>query len=86
MKQQYVYGLAAFLAIVGLSVSIDRVEAKQKLSANRDESDRSGVVDGLSKTREAPARMIELMVRGVCERHPDLKFVLAEFNAGWIAH
>lgn len=30
--------------------------------------------------------MIELMVRGVCAAHPDLKFVLAEFNAGWVAH
>lgn len=30
--------------------------------------------------------MIELMVRGVCAKHPDLKFVLAEFNAGWVAH
>jgi len=30
--------------------------------------------------------MIELMVRGVCAKHPDLKFVLAEFNAGWLAH
>ena len=30
--------------------------------------------------------MIELMVRGVCTRHPKLKFVLAEFNAGWVAH
>ncbi|MEO1057033.1 MAG: amidohydrolase family protein, partial [Actinomycetota bacterium] len=30
--------------------------------------------------------LIELMVRGVCAKHPDLKFVLAEFNAGWIAH
>ena len=30
--------------------------------------------------------MIELMVRGVCARHPKLKFVLAEFNAGWVAH
>ena len=26
------------------------------------------------------------MVRGVCAQHPDLKFVLAEFNAGWVAH
>ena len=26
------------------------------------------------------------MVRGVCAKHPDLKFVLAEFNAGWVAH
>lgn len=30
--------------------------------------------------------LIELMVRGVCAKHPRLKFVLAEFNAGWIAH
>lgn len=30
--------------------------------------------------------MVELMVRGVCARHPGLKFVLAEFNAGWVAH
>ena len=30
--------------------------------------------------------MVELMVRGVCTRFPNLKFVLAEFNAGWIAH
>ena len=30
--------------------------------------------------------MIELMVRGVCAKHPKLKFVLAEFNAGWVAH
>jgi predicted TIM-barrel fold metal-dependent hydrolase len=30
--------------------------------------------------------MIELMVRGVCARFPNLKFVLAEFNAGWVAH
>ncbi len=30
--------------------------------------------------------MVELMVRGVCAKFPNLKFVLAEFNAGWIAH
>jgi len=30
--------------------------------------------------------MVELMVRGVCAKHPRLKFVLAEFNAGWVAH
>ena len=30
--------------------------------------------------------MVELMVRGVCAKHPNLKFVLAEFNAGWVAH
>jgi predicted TIM-barrel fold metal-dependent hydrolase len=30
--------------------------------------------------------LVELMVRGVCARFPELKFVLAEFNAGWVAH
>ena len=30
--------------------------------------------------------LVELMVRGVCTKHPSLKFVLAEFNAGWVAH
>lgn len=30
--------------------------------------------------------MVELMVRGVCTKFPTLKFVLAEFNAGWVAH
>jgi len=30
--------------------------------------------------------LIDLMVRGVCKRFPNVKFVLAEFNAGWIAH
>lgn len=30
--------------------------------------------------------LIELMCRGVCQRFPKLQFVVAEFNAGWIAH
>jgi predicted TIM-barrel fold metal-dependent hydrolase len=30
--------------------------------------------------------LVELMVRGVCAKFPNLKFVLAEFNAGWLAH
>lgn len=30
--------------------------------------------------------LIDLMVRGVCKRYPNLKFVVSEFNAGWIAH
>ncbi|MCZ6618925.1 MAG: amidohydrolase family protein, partial [Gammaproteobacteria bacterium] len=29
--------------------------------------------------------LVELMCRGVAERHPRLKFVVSEFNAGWIA-
>ncbi|MCG8592107.1 MAG: amidohydrolase [Proteobacteria bacterium] len=30
--------------------------------------------------------LIELICRGVCARFPDLQFVVAEFNAGWLAH
>lgn len=30
--------------------------------------------------------LVELMCRGVCRMFPDLQFVVAEFNAGWIAH
>ncbi|MDJ0786171.1 MAG: amidohydrolase family protein [Myxococcota bacterium] len=30
--------------------------------------------------------LVELMCRGVCKRFPELQFVVAEFNAGWIAH
>ena len=29
--------------------------------------------------------LVELMCRGVCERHPNLKLLVSEFNAGWIA-
>ncbi len=30
--------------------------------------------------------LVEFMCRGVCTRHPTLQIVVAEFNAGWIAH
>ncbi len=30
--------------------------------------------------------LIDLMCHGVCERHPNLTIVVAEFNAGWIAY
>jgi len=30
--------------------------------------------------------LVELMCRGVCQKFPDLQFVVAEFNAGWLAH
>ena len=30
--------------------------------------------------------LVDLMCRGVAERHPTLQFVVGEFNAGWIAH
>ena len=30
--------------------------------------------------------LVELLCRGVCKRFPELQFVVAEFNAGWLAH
>ena len=30
--------------------------------------------------------LVELIVHGVATKHPDLQFVVAEFNGGWIAH
>ena len=30
--------------------------------------------------------LVVLMCHGVCERHPNLKLVVAEFNAGWITY
>ena len=30
--------------------------------------------------------LVDFMCRGICEKHPDLKLVVAEFNAGWIAY
>lgn len=49
-------------------------------------SDRDPIVQYAGSSALIHDTMIELMVRGVCARHPNLKFVLAEFNAGWIAH
>lgn len=52
-------------AIVGIEISIDTIEGKCKLSQNRPESDRQGVVSGL-KAINSPAslQMAELVARG----------------------
>lgn len=49
-------------------------------------SERDPIVQYAGSSALIHDTMIELMVRGVCARHPNLKFVLAEFNAGWVAH
>ena len=38
-------------AIVGIELRVERVEAKQKLSQNRPEQDRLGVIDGLGRSQ-----------------------------------
>ncbi len=49
-------------------------------------ADRDPVVQYAGSPALIHDTMVELMVRGVCDRFPSLKFVLAEFNAGWVAH
>ncbi len=50
----------------------------------------SKVRDGIAMYAGAAATiqdtLIEFLCRGVCARHPGLTIVVAEFNAGWIAH
>ncbi len=47
--------------IVGVTVAIDRIEAKRKLSGNRSEADRRGVLDGLGRTTDVPERLLTSM-------------------------
>jgi uncharacterized protein len=49
-------------------------------------ADRDPVVQYAGSPALIHDTMVELMVRGVCAKYPNLKFVLAEFNAGWVAH
>jgi transcriptional regulator len=51
-------------AIVGLELRITRVDAKAKLSQNRSEADRQGVVEGLRSTAPAVARLMEGQLKG----------------------
>jgi len=51
-------------AIVGLELRITRIEAKAKLSQNRPEADRQGVISGLSASeRDADRAMAALMAK-----------------------
>ena len=45
-----------------------------------------GVFDYGNTPATVQRTLVELMCRGVAQRHPNLPFVVAEFNAGWIAH
>jgi len=48
-------------AIVGVSVTMERVDAKRKLTGNRSTADRAGVRDGLARTRDVSARLVRSM-------------------------
>ncbi len=53
-------------AVVGIEVTVERVEAKAKLSQNRSAADREGVVHGLREEGSAGASEVaEQMVRGL---------------------
>lgn len=58
------YLAAQMQAIVGLEIPIDRIEGKWKLSQNRAEADRAGVIAGLGSPDDphGNAAMAELMV------------------------
>ncbi len=58
------YIAAQMKAIVGIEIPIDRIEGKWKLSQNRPETDRAGVIAGLGSPDDpnGNAAMAELMV------------------------
>ena len=63
---EYIRALAA--GIVGLELAIERVEIKRKLSQNRPEADRLGVIEGLSASpRPSDRRMAAVMAGGPSE-------------------
>ncbi|KHL18947.1 transcriptional regulator [Mumia flava] len=59
-------------AIVGVEIQVDAVEAKAKLSQNRSEADRRGVVEGLrGESAAAAAEVADAMAAGLTTRHRD---------------
>src|SRR5262245_26390554 len=57
-------------AIVGIEIPVRRLEGKWKVSQNRDEGDRSGVVAGLREGDDAAARLMADLVAGAGESSP----------------
>lgn len=51
-------------AIVGIEIPLTRLAGKWKVSQNRNEADRSGVVEGLSLQEDAQARAMAALVAG----------------------
>ncbi len=45
-----------------------------------------GIAGYAATQNTVQATIVEFMCRGVAEKFPELKIVVAEFNAGWIAH
>ncbi len=49
-------------AIVGIEIAVTRIEAKAKLSQNRNEADRSGVAEGLAAEPDAAAAAMAKLI------------------------
>ena len=64
------------------SARIPHVPRERRVSPWR----RDAIADYAATQATVQRTIVEFLCRGVCERHPRLKIVVAEFNAGWIAH
>ena len=66
--EKYIQG--QLRAIVGVEISVERVEAKAKLSQNRSDADREGVVEGLlhEDSRDAVAVAEQMRAAGGVQR------------------
>jgi transcriptional regulator len=53
---------AQLKGIVGLRIPITRLDAKRKMSQNRNSADRAGVIDGLSKSDRAEDRVVASLI------------------------
>lgn len=50
-------------AIVGIEITIDRLEGRLKVSQDEDAADRHGTVEGLMREQDSQARAVAMMVR-----------------------
>ena len=62
------YVLRMLRAIVGVSVQVDRVDAKRKLSQNKSEADFAGVREGLLDSQEWSEREVGELMAGLPRR------------------
>jgi transcriptional regulator len=65
--EKYIQG--QLRAIVGVEIAVERVEAKAKLSQNRSEEDRTGVVSGLLHEGSRDAAAVAAQMRSAAD-HP----------------
>jgi transcriptional regulator len=55
---------AQLKGIVGIEVPIARIEGKWKISQNRPQADRAGVVEGLRRESDEPSHAMAALVSG----------------------